>query len=342
MRKSIVFEKNCLCVSCVAIAFAQNNQWVNFSNTACMTAQSNAEMGMGNVNPYNVIGACAMGDTINVTTASLFSSVAPVPNRRSPASFSRINWAADWGAITAQLKTLQCDLSCVSACLAEQYFNDPSVRLAIHASSTVPVWQLCSAFAYKRVKSVIPLYPALIAKYRVLIFNGDHDSVVPVTDNIAWTAQLFANKTIFPQKAELLSWSPWLFNNGQVGGYLTVFTSNFMFATVRGAGHMVPQTQPQAALSLFAQFVCVGHEQACAAPAVSPTGGPTASPASLPTNCAVWFTQRGAVITLVVGGVVLLSALVGLGYLCMRLRNGMGSRRDWADDDAGRAFHQLS
>lgn len=43
-----------------------------------------------------------------------------------------------------------------------------------------------------------------------------------------------------------------------MGGYANdyeVASGSFTFATVRGAGHMVPQTQPEAAASLFNRFI---------------------------------------------------------------------------------------
>ena len=43
------------------------------------------------------------------------------------------------------------------------------------------------------------------------------------------------------------AWSPWTTRGGSVGGYVTQYVNNFTFITVRGAGHMVPQTQPLAA-----------------------------------------------------------------------------------------------
>jgi carboxypeptidase C (cathepsin A) len=40
----------------------------------------------------------------------------------------------------------------------------------------------------------------------------------------------------------------------QVGGYVTVY-DKLTFSTVRGAGHMVPYTQPARALHLFESFI---------------------------------------------------------------------------------------
>ena len=52
--------------------------------------------------------------------------------------------------------------------------------------------------------------------------------------------------------SEKESWRPWTLDNCQrMGGYITRYQNNFDFLTIRGAGHMVPQTKSRAALSFF-------------------------------------------------------------------------------------------
>lgn len=41
----------------------------------------------------------------------------------------------------------------------------------------------------------------------------------------------------------------------QVAGYAVEFKKGLTFVTVKGAGHMVPQTHPQAALALLQQWM---------------------------------------------------------------------------------------
>jgi len=58
---------------------------------------------------------------------------------------------------------------------------------------------------------------------------------VPYLDNEAWVESL--NQPV------VKPWTAWSTPNSQIGGYVTQY-SQITFATVRGAGHMVPQTRP--------------------------------------------------------------------------------------------------
>jgi len=87
----------------------------------------------------------------------------------------------------------------------------------------------------------------------VVIYNGDWDACVPYTDNEAWTEGmgLHAEKP----------WHPWTYTSAddgstnQVGGYATVYNSNFTFVTVRGGRHEVPETAPTRALAMIEYLI---------------------------------------------------------------------------------------
>jgi len=134
------------------------------------------------------------------------------------------------------------------------YLNLPAVRKAIHALDTSYAWTECSniiRYNYSDVeKSVIPLYQEFFATndLKILVFSGDVDAIVPVTGTRAWIATL-------NQKVER-KWAPWTVG-GQVGGFVTKYES-FTFATVRQAGHMVPETQPERAFAMFSRFLASG------------------------------------------------------------------------------------
>lgn len=81
---------------------------------------------------------------------------------------------------------------------------------------------------------------------RALVYSGDHDMVIPHISTEAWTAGLGLRME--------RGWAPWTAGDGQVGGY-AVHYSGLVYATVRGAGHAVPESKPREGLALFTQFV---------------------------------------------------------------------------------------
>ena len=58
---------------------------------------------------------------------------------------------------------------------------------------------------------------------------------------------------------ETTTWAPWKFvdaqDDGQTAGFVTKFEGGMSFATVHGAGHMVPGDQPARALDMITKFV---------------------------------------------------------------------------------------
>ncbi|KAK3416060.1 hypothetical protein EUGRSUZ_H01623 [Eucalyptus grandis] len=94
---------------------------------------------------------------------------------------------------------------------------------------------------------MIPYHKNLTSQgYRVLIYSGDHDMTVPFTGTQAWTRSL-GYKIID-------EWRPWM-TDDQVAGYLQGYDNNFTFLTIKGAGHMVPQTKPREALEFFSRWL---------------------------------------------------------------------------------------
>ena len=128
------------------------------------------------------------------------------------------------------------------------WLNLASVQTALHVTAArVSNWAVCAGLDYTKTRdTVIPLYPALVNKYRTLVFSGDGDNCVPYIGTQEWVRNLG-----FPVKQ---NWHPWLVND-QVAGYAVNYQPNLTFATVKGAGHMVPQYMPEQALALFTAFI---------------------------------------------------------------------------------------
>jgi len=83
------------------------------------------------------------------------------------------------------------------------------------------------------------------ADYTILVYSGDTDSVVPYVDTELWISNL--NLPIVEP------WRAWWANGEwdyQVAGYVQRY-QGLTFATVKGAGHMVPQWKRSAAMTMF-------------------------------------------------------------------------------------------
>ncbi|KAM3714377.1 hypothetical protein ACB098_01G329600 [Castanea mollissima] len=139
---------------------------------------------------------------------------------------------------------------------AEKYYNRPEVQKAMHANvnGILRNWTECSTdfgltkdLIWKDSEfSMLPTYRRLFTTgLRIWVFSGDTDSVIPVTSTRLSLRHL--NLTI---KTRWYAWTA----DDQVGGWTEVY-DQLTFATVRGAGHMVPKFQPTRALVLFKSFL---------------------------------------------------------------------------------------
>lgn len=148
---------------------------------------------------------------------------------------------------------------------AIKYLNRDDVQYAIHVIKPAFCWDVCHhhpSWSYNSTVSNLPrdTYPYLISKIDVLIYNGDWDACVPVTDNEAWTENMG-----YPV---LKPWKQWMYesplfgkSNLQIGGYRVIYdvstigNGSFEFKTVRTAGHMVPEDSSLASLAMFSHFI---------------------------------------------------------------------------------------
>ncbi|XP_030954890.1 serine carboxypeptidase 24-like isoform X1 [Quercus lobata] len=135
---------------------------------------------------------------------------------------------------------------------AKKYYNLPEVQKSMHAdvNGILHYWTDFSADVNSNWTdseiSMLPTYKKLIAAgLRIWVFSGDTDAGVPVTGTRLSLSHL--NLTV---KTE---WYPW-YADDQVGGWTEVY-NELTFASVRGAGHEVPQYQPKRAFILFKSFL---------------------------------------------------------------------------------------
>eukprot|EP00936_MAST-01D_sp_MAST-1D-sp1_P000664 g664.t1 len=149
--------------------------------------------------------------------------------------------------------------ACIDSSAGGAWINRDVTRSALHLHMPPAPsgnWSTCgNNITYTSTMKNEPkeVYPLLVAKLRVLIYNGDADACVPYTDNEQWTSAFAASNNI----KELKPWHSWTTGDEQVAGYATTYAkaNGFSFVTVRGAGHMVPQVKPKQALSMFEKFL---------------------------------------------------------------------------------------
>ncbi|XP_066316318.1 serine carboxypeptidase-like 26 [Miscanthus floridulus] len=136
----------------------------------------------------------------------------------------------------------------------EAYFNRMDVQKSLNANTSGRIkdrtWSLCSDpifdFYDMEVFSVLPIYSKLIkAGLRIWVYSGDVDGRVPVIGSRYWVDALG-----LPMKSQ---WQPWYLKNQVAGRYVEY--EGLTMATVRGAGHTVPQDKPAEALVLIKSFL---------------------------------------------------------------------------------------
>ncbi|XP_028807315.1 serine carboxypeptidase-like 11, partial [Neltuma alba] len=142
-------------------------------------------------------------------------------------------------------------LSCQSYVyfLGYDWIQDNKVQEALHIrKGSKRNWQRCNPFDYSYdITSAFPYHANLSPKgFRSLIYNGDHDPIVPFMSTQAWIRDL--NYSIVED------WRPWLVN-GQVAGYTRRYSNKMTFATVKGAGHITPEYKPEESFAMFIRWI---------------------------------------------------------------------------------------
>ncbi|CAN6584561.1 unnamed protein product [Malus baccata var. baccata] len=146
----------------------------------------------------------------------------------------------------------------IDVCIGDEtvtYLNRPDVQEALHARVTN--WTTCSnggVLEYDMKNLEIPMLPVLgdlvESGIRVLIYSGDQDSVIPLTSTrtlVNGLAKDLGLQTNVPYRV-------W-FEEKQVAGWTQVYSDALSYATIRGAGHEAPISQPERSLLLFTSFL---------------------------------------------------------------------------------------
>ncbi|CAA3015408.1 serine carboxypeptidase-like 45 [Olea europaea subsp. europaea] len=147
----------------------------------------------------------------------------------------------------------------IDVCVEDEtivYLNRKDVQKALHSRLVgVKQWTVCSDVLHYEMQDLevptIGILGSLVKSgIRVLVYSGDQDSVVPLTGTrtlVNGLAKELGLKTTVP-------YGPW-YEGRQVAGWTQAYGDFLSFATIRGASHEAPLSQPERSLVLFDSFV---------------------------------------------------------------------------------------
>ncbi|XP_066355546.1 serine carboxypeptidase 1-like isoform X1 [Miscanthus floridulus] len=255
ISESIYKEANTAC---------QENYW-NASSATCDEALSKVDAVLGGLNIYDILEPCYHGtntkevipqnNKLPPSFKDLGVTSKPLPVRtrmhgrawplRAPVRDGRV---PSWQELAASVPR---GVPCMSDEVATAWLNNDNVRSAIHAEpvSSIGPWELCTNkldFDHDAGSMIIYHKNLTSQGYRAFIYSGDHDMCVPHTGTEAWTASL--------GYGIIDSWRQWIVND-QVAGYTQGYENGLTFATIKGAGHTVPEYKPQESLAFYSRWL---------------------------------------------------------------------------------------
>lgn len=137
-----------------------------------------------------------------------------------------------------------------------KYLNRQDVQKALHSRVVgMPYWSTCTSvmlYDFQNLENpTLSLLGTLVkAGVRVLAYSGDQDSFIPLTGTRTLVKGLA--KDLGLNTTEV--YRVW-FDGKQVAGWTEVYGGFLSFATIRGAAHAAPFSQPERLLVLFKSFV---------------------------------------------------------------------------------------
>jgi serine carboxypeptidase-like clade I len=241
-------------------AYVQAECAAGWTTAKCNKAQNDAYNTVGPIFIYDILEPCEgfFGDA-SAPTAVRSTAVRSTAVRSTAAEEEGDQWMAPMGSEAKRLHFGEGPQECLFPNdSTTDYLNRDDVRVALHVPdrNTTGPWRVCGQIPnhlqYTPTMTNEPalVYPSLLGRIRVLIYSGTADLCVPHNGDEEWTSQV--GLTI--GGGVQAPWQPW-FAEDQVAGYVTQYVNNFQFATVTGAGHMVPQFRPLQAYYLFLRFV---------------------------------------------------------------------------------------
>ena len=166
-------------------ANAACGDWSSMS-PACNRAARAAENEVGPHDVYalyaGMYGECPYGAR---------KGLKPVPRKRAPSSRP----IAEDSMLARMIERHGLGNTCTDDDDLTTYLNTPAVVAALHVGVKGSAWEECGGISYNSdiVDERTTIYPTLMAaKLNIVIYNGEADACVPITDNQWWTDSLSA------------------------------------------------------------------------------------------------------------------------------------------------------
>ncbi|TKY62726.1 Serine carboxypeptidase 45 [Spatholobus suberectus] len=201
------------------------------------------------INNGNLRGVC---ETVNNRLSTEVSNYIDVYDVTLDVCLSSVNQQA------YVLNQLQ-DTQKIDVCVGDKtttYLNRKEVQESLHANLVgVTKWSTCSEvlhYDYQNLEiPTIPILGSLVKSgIRVLVYSGDQDSVIPLMSSRSLVNGL-AKEIRLNTTVTYRAW----FEEKQVAGWTQVYGDVLAYATIRGASHEAPFSQPQRSLVLFKAFL---------------------------------------------------------------------------------------
>ncbi|CAL4905204.1 unnamed protein product [Urochloa decumbens] len=133
--------------------------------------------------------------------------------------------------------------------------NDNATRAALGIKEgTVTEWVRCKRsgfpYTYDFHSSIKYHFNLTTRGYRLLVYSGDHDLIVPFSGTHAWIRSF--NFSIVDD------WRAWHLD-GQAAGFTIKYANDLTFATVKGGRHTAPGNRPKECLAMAKRWLHNEH-----------------------------------------------------------------------------------
>ena len=130
----------------------------------------------------------------------------------------------------------------------DEFLNDENIKSKLGVDNSI-IWTQCFGGLNYTLGDSFKFYSETMLKYpdlKVWVFSGTEDAVLATLGTMRWINKL--NFTIDKE------WTQYKIDD-QIAGYVQKYKEGLVIATVKGAGHMVPQDKRASAFKIFDSFM---------------------------------------------------------------------------------------